>query len=303
MKKHILVITSSIDETVDYLNDKYGKDVSFFRLNVDKFSEYEIGIGQCGTVIKSEGLNLKLEEIFSIYYRKPRLPDLNAFHSGYRVMLAKDIISVINGMADGFKGTVLTRPCVLRKTENKVFQLLYALQHKVTIPVSCISNSKVILAKISNPKRIIKAINMGKAVLDGQTELYHTNYFKELEQDISLMPLYIQEYVTKKYEARVIIINNQVYTVRIDSRDKLDWRRDYIGNTYKLVEAPDGVVAFCKQLLKTFGLAFGAFDFIVRNDEQWVFLEVNPNGQWLWLERELNIPVSESIIRYLTGVE
>ena len=36
-------------------------------------------------------------------------------------MIAKDIISLINGIVDDFEGKVLTKPYILRKTENKTF--------------------------------------------------------------------------------------------------------------------------------------------------------------------------------------
>ena len=54
-------------------------------------------------------------------------------------------------------------------------------------------------------------------------------------------------------------------------------------------------------MLMDFQLEFGAFDFIVTNDNQWYFLEVNPNGQWLWLEKILALDISEKIIDLLDG--
>lgn len=51
--------------------------------------------------------------------------------------------------------------------------------------------------------------------------------------------------------------------------------------------------------MDAFNLMFGAFDFIVTPRNEWVFLEVNPNGQWLWLERSLNLNISQKIVEYL----
>ena len=42
--------------------------------------------------------------------------------------------------------------------------------------------------------------------------------------------------------------------------------------------------------------AFGAFDFIVTPENEWIFLEVNPNGQWLWLEQSLSLDISKKIL-------
>ena len=49
-------------------------------------------------------------------------------------------------------------------------------------------------------------------------------------------------------------------------------------------------------MMEDFNLIFGAFDFIVTPEDKWVFLEVNPNGQWLWLEQSLNLDISKKIL-------
>ena len=56
-------------------------------------------------------------------------------------------------------------------------------------------------------------------------------------------------------------------------------------------------------MLKDFGLMFGAFDFIVDQNGDWIFLEINPNGQWLWLEKILGLPISKKIVDYLVCKE
>ena len=50
------------------------------------------------------------------------------------------------------------------------------------------------------------------------------------------------------------------------------------------------------------GLRFGAFDFLVCPDG-WVFLEVNPNGQWAWIETATGLPIASTIADALTAVE
>lgn len=51
--------------------------------------------------------------------------------------------------------------------------------------------------------------------------------------------------------------------------------------------------------MKDMNLSFGAFDYIVTLDDEWIFLEINPNGQWLWLEQSLDLDISQKIIDYL----
>lgn len=303
-KVKVLIITSTIDCTVDYIIERYEKNVEFYRLNVDEFGKYEIDIGDNNHwCISYSNWMIKKEDVFSIYYRKPSLPDLNEFEKKYHNMISRDIIGIINGIVDDFDGKALTKPSILRKTENKIFQLLYAKKKNLLIPDSFIGNSLNRSTSFLNKKSIIKPITTGKVISQNNTEIYQTNYLRDLEDDISLTPIYLQEYMDKKYEVRLTIINGSLFPVRIDSKNKLDWRQNYDELAYSIIECPDKIKTQCLKLMKHFKLQFGAFDFIVNKKEEWIFLEINPNGQWLWLEQTLHLAISQKIVDYLTSEE
>jgi hypothetical protein len=96
--KKVLIITSSIDNTVDYVITKYRKVAEFYRLDVDMFPKYEVILGGSKQwMISCDEWSLEKKELHSIYYRKPRLPNLDEYSNAYRGMIAKDIISLING--------------------------------------------------------------------------------------------------------------------------------------------------------------------------------------------------------------
>lgn len=214
-------------------------------------------------------------------------------------MIAKDIIALVNGIVDDYEGKVLTKPYILRKTENKVFQLLYAEKKGLSIPKSFIGNSNKAASTFLGTESIIKPLTTGKLISYNKTEIYQTNYFTEFDDDIAKTPIYLQEYENKKYEVRLTYINGFFFAVRIDSEDKLDWRKNYFGLKYSVIECPKPIANLCIKLLESFDLNFGAFDFIVNEYGEWVFLEVNPNGQWQWLEQKLKLPISEKIVNYL----
>lgn len=99
-----------------------------------------------------------------------------------------------------------------------------------------------------------------------------------------------QQRVDKAADARVTVIGDHVFAVRIDS-DLLDWRTDYSRLTYTPVEPPPGLTAVLYRYLTHFRLVFGCFDFAIGRDGQWWFLECNPSGQWAWLEPETGLPM------------
>ena len=298
MEKTVLIITSTSDRTVDYICDKY-KDINFKRLNVDRFAEYNFNItDSSGWVISNAEWNKPLSwiDVYSIYYRKPTLPSLIEFKEKFQPMIKKDIITVIEGIVNSFEGKVLTKPSVLHLCENKIYQLKYAQTHHLKMPKSIISNDSATSLFL---KTIIKPISVGKIIYNNDLDIFQTCLFSDNLSDISLTPSYFQEYVPKQYEVRVTAIDGKLFSVKIESSDKVDWRSPNAVNKYSIIELPEQIRHQCFSILNDFGLVFGAFDFIVSPEDEWFFLEVNPNGQWQWLEQELDLKISDSIIEYL----
>lgn len=297
--KYVLVICSSIDETVDYIIEKNESDVYFFRLNVDFLYEYDINVYNDGWKISHGDIKLDSRDVISIYYRKPILPALAEYSLEYRIVAHRDIMSLINGLADSFSGKVLSKPFMLRKTENKIFQLLAARKFGLLLPNSSITNDNKVLKEFYDEKSIIKPLTTGKVKLAEKYNLHNTALLKNVFCDIRNTPVYVQEYIDKKYEVRLTIVDDQCFAVAINAFNKIDWRINSEKNHYEIIVCPESVKVQCYNILRENGLAFGAFDFIVTMDEEWIFLEFNPNGQWLWLEKLMDLPIAIAIIKYL----
>lgn len=302
-EKIVLIITSSIDGTVDYIIQKYNSpEVCFKRVNVDLFNLYCFDFSsKDGWTIKFRENNeiIELNDVYSIYYRKPRLPDLSLYEKKYHPMISKDIVSVINGIVDGFDRAVLSKPCLLKKTENKIFQIQYALANGFFVPDTYIGNTSDETIPFIHKKSIIKPISMGKINSENSVDIFQTCIFNKSVEDIALTPVYLQSYIEKKYEVRITIIDGNIFPVKIESSDQVDWRKKGARNIYAITEIPTEIEMSCLKMLRDFDLTFGAFDFIVNTSNEWFFLEINPNGQWLWLEQELHLDISKEIVQYL----
>jgi len=66
---------------------------------------------------------------------------------------------------------------------------------------------------------------------------------------------------------------------------------------------PKKIEKQCISLVKKLGLNFGAIDFVLDENNEFIFLEINPNGQWAWIETQLNYPISETITNLLIEKE
>jgi D-alanine-D-alanine ligase-like ATP-grasp enzyme len=111
--------------------------------------------------------------------------------------------------------------------------------------------------------------------------------------------------VPKAFEVRVTMIGDRCFGLRIDSqvdeRTRFDWRKHQDPATipYMAWDIPDSVRKMCAEMLTRLGLVYGAFDFIVVPDGTYTFLEINPHGQWVWVEEFSGQPLAEAFVDLL----
>lgn len=300
--KKILIVTSSFDVTVNYFINKFKDRASFFRFNIDKLENYQINVINGAIEISYKNNLVNFNELDAIYYRKPMMPNLSEYGSDFHQLMRKDIETLLFGLVESFEGKCLSKPITLKKAENKVYQAYLAKKIGFNIPNFLITNNE----KIGNDfiKReisIIKPLSLGKYYTQNSVGIIHTNLIdcsKKIE-NINLSPIYLQKYIEKDYEIRVTVVNENFFPVKIECKDSIDWRKmdDQVVN-YSLIEISEELKEKCLELMKILDIKFGAFDFLVKESNTY-FLEVNPNGQWLWLEEKFNLEISESIFRYL----
>jgi glutathione synthase/RimK-type ligase-like ATP-grasp enzyme len=110
------------------------------------------------------------------------------------------------------------------------------------------------------------------------------------EADISSEPLIFQRRVQKAYEVRLTVMGRTMFAVKLDSqrqssteldfRNAADWR--VLG--HELVEVPGEIQQKVELLCERLRTPFGTMDFIVTTDGEWIFLETNTMGNFLWME-------------------
>ncbi len=295
----ILIITCSFDKTADYIESKLNKES--FRLNTDEIHLYKLAINHFGWAISKNKAKVTSEEIRAVYYRKPYLPNVDEYDPLYKDMIINDNIYIIMGLVAKLNCAKLTCPYILKKAENKLYQLKLAKQAGFNVPLTLYTNSKEDAnVFINERKTVIKPISTGKVASENKCEIYNTSILRSINDEIAMTPIFLQEYLKKDYEARVYFVKEVEFFIKIIAKNKVDWRLDEEENIYSLCRLPREIRKKCLEYMKLSKLRFGAFDFIIK-DGQWWFLEVNPNGQWLWLEEHLNLTISDEIIKYLEG--
>lgn len=123
------------------------------------------------------------------------------------------------------------------------------------------------------------------------------------DDSIRLTPGIFQELIPKAYEVRITVMGRRAFAAKILSQDtvsgRLDWRQAYNELRFEPIRVPPDIEAKCVALLEEMGLVFGCFDFIVDPNGEYIFLEVNEMGQFLFVERYCGIPLLDAFTSFL----
>ena len=120
----------------------------------------------------------------------------------------------------------------------------------------------------------------------------------------------VQEYVEKQYEIRVTIIGDNIFAFRINSQetgnpqtavDFRNWGDDKL--KFELIDMPQVVIDKCFSITHHYGLIYNTIDIICTPDNEYVFLEINPNGQFGWMDVLINNRISKALAMELNKVE
>lgn len=193
---------------------------------------------------------------------------------------------------------------------NKLAQMNIAKQVGLEIPTSIVSNMSDTVKEFydSNISIIIKPLKTGFMYDSdsGQHILYTTEVPKDLLCNnldrINICPVFFQEKIEKKVELRIVVVGEKVFVCAIDSQSNAitatDWRQQIYLNKYlphTIYDLPSDISVKCVRLVKQLGLLSGSIDMILTPDNRYVFLEINQNGQWGWIETLTGMPISEAI--------
>ncbi len=323
MEKTILLLTHSGDY---YTIDKVERAVSEkgcrpFRFNTDQFPEkikLSIRMGRKGVVLLLQDdereISLNAKDIYSVWLRKIGTPHVDKSMDD---LLRKGCIKESGATLAAFLDELdsirwIDHRSTVLKAQNKVYQLRLAQSCGIKTPETLITNNPEEVRQFyrdMNENIISKMLTPLTISMDGHTPFVYTNRIgpgdlKALES-LCYSPMVFQECIPSEYELRIAYVDGRLLTGAIHTgkimKGDVDWR----SQKQKKIEwepfhVHEDFADKIRQFMKTIGLAFGALDVMVTPGGQYVFLEVNPTGEWGMLERDLDLPISDAIADALT---
>ncbi len=196
--------------------------------------------------------------------------------------------------------------------DKKLDQLYKAQKCKLKVPKTLITTSKQELLNFfhkSNIGIITKGISSSPSFsfrnlsLEGYTEEVSEQFINNLSK--SFFPSFFQENIKKQYELRIFFLKKSFYAMAIFSQDneqtKIDLRKydDLKPNKTVPYILPEIVKKKLSQLMEDLELDTGSIDMIVDDNDEFYFLEVNPNGQFGMVSTPCNYYIEKDIAEVL----
>lgn len=302
----ILIITHKLDFTADYIINKLNeKGIEYKRFNCEDLFESDITI-KLGTGFSYSLLGENRYD--TVWFRRTMLPELVIDNLAQKQYLLKEADNLLQNLFAIIDARWISEPSAIYRAENKLFQLRMAQSLGFNIPETLVTSSKIKLREFYDMHQdvIIKPIDQTRLESDSETEFIYTSkvtkdHIAQLEH-FDLTPSIFQKDISKAVELRITVVTSHVFSAQVDSQQfeesKTDWRRKKIAFT--VFDLPEKLQQMCIELVYSLGLKFGAIDMILSPDGTFTFLEINPNGQWVWIETETGLKISDALIYELT---
>jgi len=302
-----LIITHTEDYTADLVVQQLNRrSLPYTRFNTDS---------ACGAFRFSNASGAEFPEPLrnasSIWYRRIKNPVLNFEDTYQEDYFNQEYKEYLHNIISIFNGNWLNHPLSIAAAESKMLQLQKAIDCGLRIPDTLVTADTSQIAEFSrmHSEIIIKPLyNNAYSHRDGTKPIYtseisadRASELFENRKDYSPLPAILQQRIHKKLEYRITVVKGAIFSAALspfkNGGEVLDWRKER--PPFFLKEIPGSVQDKLFELMNALELKFGAIDLIEDDAGNFFFLEINPNGQWAWLEMDLGMPISEAIISFL----
>lgn len=247
---------------------------------------------------RSNDRKIESGKIKSIWWRRP-------FPISYPDYLTKEETDFANKEYGGYLNAIwsltncywIDHPWRLRQSSHKIEQLVRARQMGFKIPSTLVSKRRdqiedfyqqnkgriiykvlsdpLLETEVENGDLMVKTTLVTPEIIDGMNHL-------------ELVPCLFQKLEDKQHELRITVIGDEVFAAEIHSQTRpetsLDWRDYTVEIPYKKAKVPLEFEKLCLAYVRSYGLNYSAMDFIYTPEGEYIFLENNPAGQFIFVE-------------------
>jgi glutathione synthase/RimK-type ligase-like ATP-grasp enzyme len=309
---NILVVTNSHDLHADLVAGKINerKHNAFVlktdRFPVDYYLDLRISDGLFDGLIihRPTDTGIQISDIKSVWMRKK---GTFSYPSGHLAPQEKayadgEMEHILFSMLCSLNCYWMSHPLAVRASMWKGEQLQRAVGMGFLVPRSLITNKRsvveafrrsaadgIVFKSLSSASLAAEKVGADDRVAGSMPTTRITAEHEELLDAVSEAPCFFQELVPKACEIRATVIDGRVFAAKIHSQDdprtRIDYRDFSADILYEATTLPTVIEERCRAFVASYGLNYGAIDLIVTPEGDYVFLENNPVGQFLFVEQ------------------
>jgi RimK-like ATP-grasp domain len=315
----ILILTQPFDAHADHvIQILTERGAEFCRFNPADFpatASLSLGYapdGRMRSCLHSGDKQIDLAQLQSVWSRRPRppVPHEQVKDPSVREFVTLDCHTFVQDLWNALPCRWLPgHPAAIQRAQLKASQLRLAGELGLELPPTLVTNSREqfldfynqhngkVISKLAGPA-------FDRTIGINSSSLRYTEVVSKRDvgyaASLQYCPVIFQAYVPKRVELRITVVGKQVFAAEIHSQHthhtRHDWRRYDLSNTPHFPHSlPADVEEHCVRLVQQLELCYGAVDMILTPDGRYVFIEINPSGQYLWIEQETGLPISAAI--------
>jgi hypothetical protein len=199
-------------------------------------------------------------------------------------------------------------PTLDEEAHHKPYQLAVAMEVGLPIPRTLITNDAAAARRFSEELGLERTVYKTFLATERhwrETRILHQDELDLLDR-VALAPVIFQEYVPAVADIRVTVFGDELFATAITPAPggyDVDYRMDLPGAGFTPTDLPDETIGGIRSLMRRLGLVYGAIDLRRTAEGEHVFLEVNPAGEWRFVEDRTGQPMTEAMAGLLAGLD
>jgi hypothetical protein len=301
----LLLVTHREDLTADWLVwELESRGAAFVRFNTEDYpTRTSVQWTTHDATLELVNGRLRCSEVDAVWWRRPLEPHMPAdVPEPEARWAANEAEGALEAVWRSIDAHWVNLPAANAGADCKPEQIARAARGGLDVPETLLTNSADALRRFldRHPEAVCKSLREPRVPRGDESGLFFTSSVRLSDvddlADLGPEPYLFQALVPKRYDVRVTVVGDRAWSCRIESQEvaesAVDWRRGPIEQlSHAIEELPPAVARRCVELTRSYGLRFSAIDLARRPDGGYTFLELNPNGQWVWVERLTGLPL------------
>jgi glutathione synthase/RimK-type ligase-like ATP-grasp enzyme len=256
----------------------------------------------------SDGSEVPLDRCSAAWWRRPQPFAISTAMkpSSYRTFAYQESLEAFSGLWQALDLFWVNHPSLDEAASHKTYQLKVAQEVGLLVPTTLVTNDpdevRAFVRAYGHSNTVYKAFT-GTKDNWRETRVLRREELPLLDS-VRHAPVIFQEYIDIGLDIRVTMVGGDLFAAAIHS-SKASYKVDYrMGLRSARIEAhrlPLQIEECLRSLMKRLGLEYGAIDLRMGSDGRYFFLEINPAGQWLFIEQQSGQPITASLARLLAA--